>query len=356
MIKLENNDFKKVTNLIKSHNELSVLSVINGLMPGDIFVNNVESPTVALIRTSECNYIAGNASEIDPSCGELTELDFWDQLTPDSEEWMDLIPAIHTNHFIRKYKRRHYLLSIDSFRECTEPLKEGFTIEKVDIDVLKKCNYENSDKLLEWISNWGDEANFQKYGVGYYIHNGEVIVSWSLSDCYSDKSIAIGIQSDEDYRRNGFGKIVGSAVVKECFAKGYDKIEWLCVDTNKGSIALAERLGFHCNNYYYTFTSYPPIENVKDLNETQWSEWGKYLENASKTVDFLIWETLNCYIKSNDTDNTIRIMTSLEQNQILPDYQRYQDFIVYLQRWGLCDNFNGKLWQDFIKERISKEK
>lgn len=354
MIKLEKNNFQKVTNLIKSQNELSVLSVINGLMPGEIYVNSDDNPTAALIKTSECNYIAGSTNDIHFNTEVSAELDFWDQLTPDSIEWMDIIPEIHKNHFVRKYQRRHYSLSIDDFRECKEPLKEGFMIERVDINSLKQNNYENSEKLLEWISNWDDEASFKEHGTGYYIHNGKVIVSWSLSDCYFDKSIAIGIQSEERYRRNGFGKIVVTAVIKECFRKGYEKIDWLCVDSNKGSIALAEKLGFQYGNCYNSFSVYPPIENVKDLSDSEWSEWGEYLERAAQTVDLLIWDSLYCYIKSNDVENTIRIMTSMEQKKAAPDYLRFQNYIEYLQGYGLCSNFKSPLWMDFMRRQISE--
>lgn len=42
MIKLNNNEFKKIAHLVKSQDELSVFSVINGENPGDIYVNNAD--------------------------------------------------------------------------------------------------------------------------------------------------------------------------------------------------------------------------------------------------------------------------------------------------------------------------
>lgn len=352
MLKLDNNEFHKVMPLIKNQNELSVLSVINGVMPGEIYVNSLDAPTAALIKTSECNLIVGSSNDDRFNSEVSTELDFWDQLTPDSDEWLDIIPTIHNNPFIRKYKRRHYVLSVDHFKECTLSLKDGFILEKVDIDLLKNNQYENSEKLLEWIANWGDDASFQKYGAGYFIHNGQVIVSWSLSDCCFDKKIAIGIHTEERYRRNGFGKAVVSATVKECFAKGYEHIDWLCVDTNKGSIAIAEKLGFTYNNSYYSFSTYPPIENIKDLSESDWYEWGEYLENASKTKDCLIWDSLYCYIKANNPEKTLQLMTSMEQQQIKLDYINFKNYINYLQAYDLCSSFSDQAWLDFLSKRI----
>ncbi len=352
MFKLANDDFSKVFPIIKSQNEISVQAVITGRMPGEIYVNRFDNPTAALIKTCECNLIAGSTADAIFN-SEISEvIDFWDQLTPDSEEWIDFIPTLHKNPFVRRYERRHYILSIDSFKESNKPLADGLMIEKVNIDLLRKSDYENSNKLLEWIDDWGDDDNFKEHGVGYYIRNDKAIVSWSLSDCCYNNKITIGIQSDERYRKQGLGKTVVSAVVKECFHKGYEIINWLCVATNKGSIALAERLGFTYNNSYYAFSSYPPIENITDLSYAEWLEWGEYLENASITEDNLLWEALYCYIKSNNIEKTIQIMTAMEHSKRNPDYSRFQSFIAYLQDCGLCSNFKSRAWSDFLKQRL----
>lgn len=348
MFELNRNEFSRVEHFVKSQNELSVLSVVHGIMPGEIYVNNIDNPTAALIKTCECNLIAGNTNDTVFNSEVSLELDFWDQLTPDSREWTDLIPSIHKNPFVRKYKRRLYTLSAGDFCECNKPLKDGFVIEKVNLELLRQNFYENSEKIFEWVSHWGNDAEFQKYGTGYFIHNDKAIVSWSLSDCSFDKKIAIGIHTDERFRKNGFGKAVVSATVKDCFAKGYEVIDWLCVDTNKGSSAIAEDLGFKYNNPYYSFSTYPPIENVNDLSEAEWHEWGVYLEQAYQTEDCLIWDCLYCYIKSNDIEKTMHIMSSMEQKKVVIDYLKINNYIIYLQSYRLCSNFNCQAWDDFI--------
>jgi RimJ/RimL family protein N-acetyltransferase len=253
MIKLDNKEFKKIAYLVKLEDELSVFSVINGEKPGEVYVNNIDNPTATLIKTSECNLVAGSPNDEVFNSEVSSELDFWDQLTPDSNEWIDKIPTIHKNNFIRKYKRRHYVLSSDDFVECHATLKEGYILEKVDISLLRQNQFENSERVLKWAEDWGDDEKFEKYGTGYLIRNDKTIVSWSLSDCSFEKTIVIGIHTDERYRKNGFGRIVVSAAIKDCFVKGYEKIEWLCVDSNKGSRAIAEKLGFTFRNYYYSF-------------------------------------------------------------------------------------------------------
>ena len=353
VFKLEKNDYKKVTNLVKSENELSVFSVINGVNPGEIFVNSIDNPTSVLIRTSECNLIAGNSTDEVFNSHVSEELDFWDPLVPDSLEWMNKIPTIHKNHFIRKYKRRHYVLTADSFIDCTEPLKTGYILEKVNMSFLKECSLENSKLILDTLAeNWGSEENFKKHGTGYLVRNEKTIISWALADCSFKTTVAIGIYTDERYRRNGFCKVTAAEVIRDCFVMGFKKIDWLCVDSNKGSIAIAEKLGFKLVDVYYAFTSYPPIENLKDLSEDEWHQWGKYLEDASKAEDCLLLECVYSYIKSNDIEKTISIMKNIKNKNIELNYLRFKNWIINLQSHGMCSNFTQETWTSFIDKNI----
>jgi len=84
MIKLDNKEFKKIAYLVKSEDELSVFSVINSEKPGEVYVNNIDNPTATLIKTSECNLVAGSPNDEVFNSEVSSELDFWDQLTPDS--------------------------------------------------------------------------------------------------------------------------------------------------------------------------------------------------------------------------------------------------------------------------------
>lgn len=240
---LEQQNYKKVLPLLKSDNELSVFSVINGIMNGKIFVNDTSFPTAVLIQTSECNLIAGDTGDFRFNEGITDILDFWDTITPDSEEWCGIIPQVHEDKFIRKYQRRRYVLDISNYHSMNVFLPKGYVLEQADPDRLRTCGYKNADELLEWIGNWGRDDNFATYGVGAYIRNRDTIVNWSISDCANKEKIAIGVTTDENYRKKGFAKIVVNEVIRLCGQKGYKQIEWLCVDCNKGSIAVAEKMG-----------------------------------------------------------------------------------------------------------------
>ncbi len=345
LYKLEKEDYRKVISLIESNNELSVFSVIYGIMPGEIFVNHTDIPTAALIQTSECNLLAGSIDDIEFNSTISDELDFWDPITPDTYRWHAVIPGIHKNKFVRKYQRRHYNLSIENKLNIDCSLPDGYCIEPVIPANLRCSQYENSHKLLDWIENWGSDEAFNKYGAGCYIRKDNIIVSWSLSDCSFNKKIAIGVHTDERYRKMGLGIITVNETIKMCFSKGYESVDWLCVDINKGSIAIAEKLGFVLVCKYDSFTPYPPIENLTDLSETEWNEWGTYLENAATVETQLLAECLFAYIKANNINKANQILSIYREKN--PIDSNINGFIQYLHTVGMAAKFNDN-WTDII--------
>lgn len=338
MYKLEQENFKKVISLIESNNELSVFSVVYGIIPGEIFVNDLNHPTSALIKTCECNLLAGNIGDVGPNFTISEEIDFWDPITPDTYQWNSVIPNAHTNKFVRKYQRRHYTLNIENKLNHISGLPEGYNLEPVIPANLRLNQYENSHKLLGWLENWGSDEAFIEHGAGCYVRKGNIIVSWSISDCSFQDKIAIGVHTDERYRKNGFGILAVNETIKMCFSKGFKSIDWLCTDINKGSIAIAEKLGFSLVCKYDSFTPYPPVENPADYSETEWNEWGTYFEDASKTEPQLLMECLFAYIRANNINKANELMLAHgEMSQINFDIK---GFIQYLHKIGMATNFH----------------
>lgn len=352
MIKLNSEDYYKVKELITSTNELSIFSVLEGIMPGEVYVDRLNEPTATFIKTSECNLIAGNPSNADFNRSISSELDFWDQITPDSTDWYKEIPKIHLNKFVREYKRRHYILAAEDFLKRKSELPAGFYLKKAEPNELKSMNLENTEDVLEWIDGWGSEETFIKHGTGFVIHNGSTIVSWSIADCSIGDKIAIGIHTDKKFQGQGFGIQVASKTVEDCLENGYKSVEWLCVDSNKGSIAIAEKLGFNYNNEYISYTSYPPIENMLDLTESEWQEWAEYLDNASKEEDRLTEDSLYCYINANNVTKAIKLMLAIEQQEESFNYIAFNNYIKRLQELGMCSDFKKKEWVEFIDTKI----
>ncbi|HML47852.1 MAG TPA: GNAT family N-acetyltransferase, partial [Clostridia bacterium] len=214
----------RVKPLVTSAHELSVQSLLDGCLPGTILVNDRQHPTAALIRTSECNLVAGTPD--DAFMAALSsELDFWDTITPDSQAWFEKIPAFHPNPYVRPFQRRRYELAPDAFRPRERALPEGFSLERADLANLRNAPLRNANDVLEWAGAWGDDALFDGRGAGCLIRNAEAVVGWSLSDCYCGDKIAVGVRTDRRFRRMGFGIRVVSETVQQCFEKGYRSVD-----------------------------------------------------------------------------------------------------------------------------------
>ena len=345
MYKVEEGKYNIVHPLLESNNELSVFSVTQGSMPGKIFVNDPNHPTAALIQTSECNLLCGDVHDAEFNASLSSELDFWDPVTPDAQKWDAVIPQIHKNRFIRKYTRRRYILNAESKISFTYNLPEGYYVEPVIPENLRCNHYENADKLLAWIDAWGSDEAFCTYGAGCYVRKEKVIVSWSISDCFFRDRIAIGVHTDARYRRKGFGIISVEETIKLCFSKGYKAIEWLCVDSNKGSVKVAEKLGFALAGKYDAFTSYPPIENPADLSEKEWNDWGAYLEKASESEPRLLTECLFAYIKANNVNKANTLLAIHRERK--PVEHNIKGFIHYLHTIGMATHFHEN-WPDTV--------
>jgi RimJ/RimL family protein N-acetyltransferase len=355
MIVLKKEEYGKVRHLVKSQNELSVFSVLDGEMPGEVKVNSAENPDVVLIKTSETTLIAGSVTHEDFNKEFSEMLDFWDSVTPDWDEWRVKIPAIHPNQFIKEYTRYKYTLNNRDFIKADLSIPDGYVLEFVNLKEMRQKNYINADRVYDWVKAWESEERFEESGCGCYIRKDDKIVSWSISDCYASDRIAVGIHTDPEYRKMGFAKKVASAIVQQCFDKGYNKVEWLCVSTNAGSKAIAEGIGFKQENKYASFSSYPPIENLTDLDEDGWYEWGTHLEKASKEErerGELIWDSLYCFVKANAVEKTMTVINEMTEKGIDCNPQRLTGDIFLFQKEGLCSAFKTSLWHEFIGRRV----
>ena len=346
---LDKKDYYKVESLIKnSQHELSIKAVINGTSLGEVFVDNCERPLSVLIMTSECNVVAGNAGNKLFNAGVRDKLDFYDQLICDDHEWEDRISELHNNIAIRKYTRRYYELEKLKFTDYMNYLDPKFPLEHVSVSNLNSLNFENSDKIRDWIK-LEDTNKFNDYCLGSYIRLDNKIVSMSLVDCIVDNRIEIGVKTEKEYRANGLGAIACAATISASILKGIERIGWHCVDTNIGSIKIAEKLGFKLIKKYSSFTPYPPIENDTDLSKEQWSEWASYYTEMNKIQPYYYWQAAECWAKASNIEQTIEnIMKLIEAGQMW--------FVKYLRDVDTFKAFEGnKEWQKLLSLVYEKE-
>jgi len=290
---------------VNFNHELSIEAVIKGKSRGAIYVDDSEKPQSALIMTPECNVVAGYAGNPEFNVGVKSCLDFGgDAIMCDTTDWERRINDIHSNVAVRKYLRRYYQLSQRLLPDFTG-LDGKYTVEYVYSDGLDDLKYNNSENVIDWF-NFSNIDDYKGCCLGAYVRTDSKIVSWCLADCIVEDKMEIGVKTDPEFRRQGLATIAVAATVSKCMANGIRQIGWHCVDSNIGSYTVAERVGFVKVKEYSCYTPHPPIENITDLNDDQWADWGKHYDEMNEIEPRYHWQAAQCWAFANDVPNTIR--------------------------------------------------
>jgi len=242
------------------------LSILAGVRPGVVAVNDGDAPTTLFIGAPEggfaWTYLAGDPT--DRTFRE--ELQAWlfeehglgadvvfSLMTCDSPDWEETLSDLFAPRTVIPDRRLHY--------ECTERpdgwrevVPDGYRI--VDVDrALLDSDVEMHPRVSEWLpANFGSTERFLECGVGAVaVHDGK-IVGWILADSFVDGLSDIGGEVEEAHRRKGLAYAATCRTVELALDRGAKRIGWHCHAINVPSIKTAETAGFELK---YAYTVYP---------------------------------------------------------------------------------------------------
>ena len=283
MIELHPSQYALAAPLVRgSREELSVAATLAGWNPGQVLVDSIETPRTAVIRSTETTVIAGDPS-YEPAWADIRgTLRFMEVIMPDTPDWEPVFGKIHPNPCLRRYLRRQYLAEKLAYRDYRDHLPAGLKLERL---TEGHFDCENGDIVRRWAETWG-LSHFFADGAGYVVRDGNLLCSWSLTDCRMENRAAIGIVTDARCRRRGLAAIAAAANADHWFRAGMDTLEWLCVSANAGSQATARKVGFSLAAEYPTYTCVPPYENDSDQTLEQWREWDAYYRGLDAYARF----------------------------------------------------------------------
>lgn len=108
----------------------------------------------------------------------------------------------------------------------------------------------NNGWTRDLVSQYKDYETYKKLGLGVVIlKDGEPVAGASSYSRY-DKGIEIEIDTREDHRRKGLAYACGAKMIMECLKRDLYP-SWDA--QNKGSVALAEKLGYHFSHEYVAY-------------------------------------------------------------------------------------------------------
>jgi RimJ/RimL family protein N-acetyltransferase len=237
-------------------------SVLAGIYPGKVFVDDLAAPRSALLITfieSEAHgvwgFLAGDPAN--PAFNQAVNSAIFARqvvpaeapvlfLTCDPDDWGGQMEAVLAPRPPIWMARYHFLARQVHF-DWRAALPPGFTVERISAELPQIPGLQLPDDVAATLAKWQAAADprFADFGFVTIDRSGAqpAIASWATVDFIAGGAGDLGFFTQDDYRRRSLGTIAVSAALEHGFAKGLHQVNWTCDADNPGSIRTAEKLG-----------------------------------------------------------------------------------------------------------------
>lgn len=267
MKKLGVKNYYKALNPIEklSFNILFAKSIIKGDITGDIYVDDIENPTVFYVvhpygmsllygewKNEEFliqlkNYMLNNKNQRTNYEWLQAYPKNWDVLIKDMmgdkmipyEELDDGVDPYKVDDIVVKSMRINFNFNKDRYKAATKDL--DFSQYKIIPTTKEMFDKIEGSVIPKYF--WDDAQHFEIGGKGFSLLIGDNIASTVFSSFSALGNIEIGIETLEDYQGNGYAFLVCCKMIEYCLENDLEPI-WSCNKINVGSQALANKLGF----------------------------------------------------------------------------------------------------------------
>lgn len=250
-------DHHKVIKLLRDGIKYpEVMSVIEGNNPGDIFVDNINTPTTGLVwnQGMEGFYFIGDSKNkefLEKINGFINNkikiflkkkhIDYF-EFSGTTVDWEKTIEDIFSNRDLKSWGQLIYIFN-------GEDIKKSINKFRYDIHSLKDSST-NHQGYSNWryyktvlTSFWGSIDNLIDKGNCYYATDNNKIIGVCYSGFSTSETNTIGIETDRKYQQQSVGYNLAMKCIKEMLGEG--KLPWWdCMEENIPSKKLAEKLGF----------------------------------------------------------------------------------------------------------------
>lgn len=217
------------------------LSITDGFQSGEIFTNDIEHPACYLYwHYCGFAFLAGEYDEefIDeikhkirkPSEGHSGRL----ALETGNDRALEQM--LLKDSVIEKHEQ--YLFEFTNPVEQNAPLEAG-----IELLAIGQNQYEKLSGHIVPAFSWESKEQFLNHGFGYCLLHHEKFIACAFSAGISNDYVDIGVETVEEYRGKGYGKIVVSKMIEEILRRGKTLV-WQCHVNNAASKKLAISQGF----------------------------------------------------------------------------------------------------------------
>lgn len=232
---------------------LAVLTVLGGILPGRIYVDDPASPQAAILIPSNQHRIYVSGEPESHLLADVIHLLFKESHAQSygfvvyydaSKPWKQTLEYVFQKQETDFSWRQFY-----RFREpsslIVSPLPEHITLGRIDETMFVDSLLVNRHLLLEEIHSESPSLeHFFRQHFGFCAQDGHQLVAWCLAEFHYQGRYELGIETIKAYQRQGIAIHLASAVIRHAFASGATEIGWHCWATNTPSVATALKVGF----------------------------------------------------------------------------------------------------------------
>lgn len=247
-------DRSLVEELFGGWEETILWSCLQGVM-GHIYADDSSVPASAMALLGDFCFYAGKPNmEMAAFRPDWCHQDFIIGI-PRSRPWARVLEQCYGDRAkkVTRYamKKEQDIFDIDGLNRVVSGLSAEYEIKCIDEPLFTVCrNTVWSRDLVSQFDHW---QMYQGLGLGVVItKEGEVVSGASSYSAYRG-GIEIEIDTKPEYRRRGLALVCGARLILECLDRGWYP-SWDAANT--GSVALAEKLGYHLDYEYAAYEIY----------------------------------------------------------------------------------------------------
>ncbi|MFX0207732.1 MAG: GNAT family N-acetyltransferase [Candidatus Hodarchaeota archaeon] len=217
-ILIPNSQYETIQHIFDSHQYMkNVIEAIPKLSTGELWIDNIENPLMALYTIPGIHFLAGTPDSrgIDQFLAKIPPKQ--NIFIPSQREWTGTLKRYYGNR-LGSYNR--YALSASTLTEknilnLKKNLPSGFDLLEVDVPILNQIK----DSMGVYIHLFfGDPELFMVSGKGYCIKHNDTVISIASSLTPFTRSLEIQIDTIDSphYRRKGFATRVAVEIIEFC--------------------------------------------------------------------------------------------------------------------------------------------
>lgn len=258
---LKNFEFYKCKNLLYEQGQLEAKAVIEGVNTGRVFVDDIDFPTSGLIWLGNNDgFIFFGDEKNERFNNELNNyIDKiiipeaikvglnWFEGIGNNEKWNTTIKKVLKSRKLGSWNQRVYTLQKNDYKFDFElAIEQEYKVVKICETLFESNDYTIRNieflhsKILEF---WPSPERFFSDGIGYCMVYKNEVVSVCFSGFVVGNVHGIDIETLDGHQGKKLAQKVAQSFVKDCLDNNIVPY-WDCMESNKPSIAVAEKIGF----------------------------------------------------------------------------------------------------------------